>query len=183
MKHLKSFNENLSNADLEHLKDTYLDLCDMLEDVQEIGVTVRIQTGSFFWGILQRKAVDNFVEFCNAMKQTTYYLQFEFNNSEIATFREKNNGEFPKWFIEDLKRVQDYLKLEDWNTKIEILRPNPKTEYDIIIGKDLPQSKQVIVFANLDEINKWFKDTLSIFIIFSKTKNNLNPKRNWGFSF
>jgi hypothetical protein len=163
MKHLKKFFESIDEKDLEILKETYLSLCDILDGVIDEGVIVRIQTQDVPWGLLQRKNVDYFIEFCKSLKKTVYYLQFEFNLSDsINKYRSKNGGKFPDWFISDLEHVINYLKYEEWNTKLEVLTPNPNYE----IGKRFINN-----FANVDEINIWFKNTVCIFVLFSKSKN------------
>jgi len=52
MRFLKRFfesRERISDESLALLRETYLNLCDMLVDVIEDGVTVRIQTSGTTW--------------------------------------------------------------------------------------------------------------------------------------
>jgi hypothetical protein len=94
MRFLKRFfesREQISDESLAILRETYLNLCDMLVDVIEDGVTVRIQTSGTTWGLLIRKNVDHFIEFCKSLNKTTYYLQFEFTSlCGVFDYRKKN---------------------------------------------------------------------------------------------
>jgi hypothetical protein len=170
MKHLKNFFESIDEKDLEILKETYLNLCDILDSVIDNGVIVRMQTQGVTWGLLQRKNVEHFIEFCKSLKKTVYYLQFEFNLSDsINKYRSKNGGKFPDWFISDLEHVINYLKYEEWNTKLEVLTPNPNYEIGTTLG--FRKNRFKTNFANVDEINIWFKNTVCIYILFGKGKN------------
>jgi len=174
MRFLKRFfesREQISDETLALLKETYLNLCDMLVDVIEDGVTVRIQTSGTSWGLLSRKNVEHFIEFCKSLNKTTYYLQFEFTSlCGVFDYRKKNDGKFPEWFVSDIERVVDYLSIEGWNTKSEVLVPNPLYDPRIVSGNYNPKFKWDYV-KNVDELNKWFKTTICIYILFGTDKN------------
>ncbi len=169
--------EQISDESLALLKETYLDLCDMLDDVIEDGVTVRIQTGGTTWGLLIRKNVDHFIEFCKSLNKKTYYLQFEFTSRcGVFNYRRKNDGKFPEWLISDLGRVVDYLNQEGWNNRTEVKVPNPRynPDYDPRkhSGMGNPRAQFKISYVkNVDELNKWFNTTICIYILFGTDKN------------
>jgi len=176
MRFLKRFfesRERISDESLALLRETYLNLCDMLDDVIEDGVTVRIQTSGTSWGILSRKNVEHFIEFCKRLNKTTYYLQFEFTSlCGVFDYRRKNDGKFPEWFISDLARVVDYLNQEDWNNRTEVKVPNTRYDPHLRSGMFNPNAQFKINYVkSVDELNKWFKTTICIYILFGTDKN------------
>jgi len=177
MKHLKKFTESLffDKSNTDDLVETYMSLCEILDEVIDARVTVRIQTKNFTFGILKKNALDNFLAFCKGLVETTYYLQFEFNRSEVEEYRNEN-GRFPEWFIEDLQRCKNFLELEGWNTKLEIMRPNRGLTDSDYSGKEVgpPQN----IYCEVSDINRKYKDTFAIFLIFSKLPNPKRTKKN-----
>jgi hypothetical protein len=174
MKHLKRFTESqfLDKLNTNDLSEAYISLCEILDEVIDARVIVRIQTKNFTFGILKKDALHNFLTFCEGMRETTYYLQFEFNGSEVEEYR-KENGRFPEWFVEDLQRCKDFLELEGWNTRLEIMRPNRGLTDSDYSGKEVsgvPGYWQTIN-CEVSHINQSYKDTFAIFLIFSKLPN------------
>lgn len=169
MKHLKNFTESLfwCQDSVNDLREAYLSLCEILDDVMDSYVTVRIQTKNYTWGLLKRNACENFIEFCKGLVETTLFLQFEFNRSEIEEYRKVHGGQFPDWLIGDLQRAQNYLEIEGWHTKVEILIPN-----------NLTQGTFTTVSCEISEINDKYKDAYVIFLIFSKLPKPQRVKKN-----
>lgn len=169
MRYLSKFNESFYNQQsTDDLSEAYISLCEILDEVIDARVIVRIQTKNFTFGILKKDALHNFLTFCKGLRETTYYLQFEFNGSEVEEYR-KENGRFPEWFIEDLQRCKDFLELEGWNTRLEIMRPNRGLTDSDYSGKEVGYWQTIN--CEVPHINQSYKDTFAIFLIFSKLPN------------
>ena len=179
MRYLTKFNESFYNQQsTDDLSEVYLSLCEILDEVIDSGAIVRIQTKNYTFGILKKNALDNFIAFCKGLVETTYYLQFEFNGSEVEEYRNEN-GRFPEWFIEDLQRCKDFLELDGWYTKLEIMRPNRG-----LTDSDYPQflparvGHPQLINCEVSDINQKYKDTFVIFLIFSKLPDPKRIKKN-----
>lgn len=178
MKYLKSFfesselgfkiprEEKISKKSLEILKSIYLYLCDLVQDMKDDFVKVNLHTSKFDIGIseLNPENLDDFLIICLNLNVRTYEL--EFTNLSFGGYREKNSGKFPDWFIDELNRIEEYLKSEGYYTQFEVKQPN--REYEMGMRGASEYSSQ---YARPDELNKWFSKAVSIHLIFSRDKN------------
>ena len=166
MKYLKSFFESselgfkipreqkISKKSLEILKSIYLYLCDLVQDMKDDFVKVNLHTSKFDIGVseLNPKNLDDFLVICLNLNVRTYEL--EFTNLSFGGYREKNSGKFPDWFIDELNRIEEYLKSEGYYTQFRISNATGDK-----------------IIARPDELNKWFSKAVSIHLIFSRDKN------------
>jgi hypothetical protein len=177
MKYLKSFFESseffkmpqekkISKKSLEILKSTYLYLCDLVQDMKDDLVKVNLHTSKFDIGVseLNPKNLDDFLIICMKLNVRTYEL--EFTNLSFGGYRVKNSGKFPDWFIDELNRIEEYLKSEGYYTQFEVKQPN--REYEMGMRGASEYSSQ---YARPDELNKWFSNAVSILLIFSRDRN------------